>query len=229
MNNFKNALAFIGIGIGIGVCLAVAINILLGARPSTVTLGPVEFDLPTETLPDQPLLQSTDTARMPAEAAPMQITDTPDLVLSPTEVFNPAPSPIPDTPPGTVLEPGQWWYAGLKGLLLNREVNLRAPSEIITTWEIINLTPNPVVINSSEDNFWVTDNLGRSGTVKTWNGSLGALTIASGEKCNLGTSCIWTTQVVFGVNIADPAVTEVIITVSFSNFQNAQWRIPIYH
>lgn len=44
MDNSKNVLTLIGVGIGIGVVLTVIAVVILGARPSGLNLGPVEFD-----------------------------------------------------------------------------------------------------------------------------------------------------------------------------------------
>lgn len=146
------------------------------------------------------------------------------------EAAVPSSTPIVDTPPGSILnaEAHDWWYAGMKGLR-PVSVELRAPDTIITEWEVINLSPHTVVINCSQDSFSVSDNLGRRGIVNTWNGSIRALTLNSGERCPLSYSCRFSTQVVFTIDFAQESVTEVVISVSCSGFQNARWRIPVYH
>lgn len=36
-----------GVGVGIGIILAVVLIVVLGVRPTTITVGPVEFEIPT--------------------------------------------------------------------------------------------------------------------------------------------------------------------------------------
>ena len=45
----KNTLALLGVGITIGVVVAVILIFVFRARPSSVTVGPVEFELPADT------------------------------------------------------------------------------------------------------------------------------------------------------------------------------------
>ena len=60
MDNSKNVLTLIGIGIGIGVVLTVIVIVILGAKPSGLNLGPVEFDISTPTTsPQLPIATAT--------------------------------------------------------------------------------------------------------------------------------------------------------------------------
>jgi hypothetical protein len=54
MENTKNALTLLGAGIAIGVILAVILISILGARPSGVNVGGIEFDIPTATVTSIP-------------------------------------------------------------------------------------------------------------------------------------------------------------------------------
>jgi len=49
MDNFKNALVLIGTGIAIGAVLVLILIFVFGARPRGVSVGPVDFDIPTDT------------------------------------------------------------------------------------------------------------------------------------------------------------------------------------
>jgi len=46
MEKFKNFLEVLGIGVVIGVILTVILVVFLKANPSSINLGPVEFEIP---------------------------------------------------------------------------------------------------------------------------------------------------------------------------------------
>ena len=85
MENSKNILALVGAGIGIGVVLTVIVIVVLGARPSSLNLGPVEFDFRTAT--------AENSTTLPTAARPTAIPE--------QATRQPAPSAEPPAPPVT--------------------------------------------------------------------------------------------------------------------------------
>ena len=57
MDKSKNIFTLLGVGIGIGVILTVILIAFIGAKPTGIRLGPVEFDIPTA--PPTPQLSPT--------------------------------------------------------------------------------------------------------------------------------------------------------------------------
>ena len=49
MDKIKSAIAFIGIGVVVGGVFVWILLTVLDARPKSVSVGPVEFEIPTET------------------------------------------------------------------------------------------------------------------------------------------------------------------------------------
>lgn len=151
------------------------------------------------------------------------ITSPTTMPIAPTATPIPVPTPIPDTPSDSVLEEGEWWYSGGKAILLSKVELFPGWLAIATEWKVANLSPNTVTVSWSQDSFEARDNLGRRAQIEMWHASASPITIPSGEVVELAPT------IVFKIDFTNASVTEVIITASISNIQNARWRVPIYH
>jgi len=50
MGNVKDGLAFLGVGVTIGVILTIILVFIIGAKPSGISVGGVDFNWPTATI-----------------------------------------------------------------------------------------------------------------------------------------------------------------------------------
>jgi len=170
---------------------------------------------------------ATDVPTSPPTDIP--ITDTP--ISPPTST---------DTPADTILEVGEAWRQG--GLELRLTRTEFYPKTILAYFTLTNIGDVQRVIEYSQDNFSAIDNLGRrieTGGVDWYFDPLVQHACSSKAvilnpndydniliKCEAGNF----EGVALAVNVADNAITEIIITVSgFSTIDNARWRIPINH
>lgn len=189
-----------------------------------------------------PIERSTDVT--PSSYTPKpQPTDTPTMVVpTATPAPPPAPTPLADTPPGTILEVGQTWHQR------GAEVTLRDPSPH-TYWvgfqtkvglsfklNFTNRKPQDISIGySAENSFTASDNRGSYLKFSdVWPGVDASpcgqqdRIVQTGQTINLG--CRDYSLILVYADVSNPAVTEVIFTVSdISSINNARWRIPIYH
>jgi hypothetical protein len=165
--------------------------------------------------------------------------------IPPTSTPIPIPTSIPNTLPGIILEIGQTWYQD------GAEVTVREP----TPWTddspyapedqrsgmsfrlfFTNHKPQDISITYSGDfNFTAVDNLGRQLVISdVWPGVVASSCheqtriIPVGQTINLG--CRDYSYILAFVDIGNPAITEIIFTVTgVSSIHEARWRIPIYH
>lgn len=154
----------------------------------------------------------------------------PQPVAPPSETPRPADTPVPmptatlvqDTPAGTLLQPGQTWIHNGKALTLQRYEFFNYPG-IQAYWRLENLGVNPVSILMSEDDFNARNNLGQSaGYKRFYRTSPGqSLVIQPGDYRDFSID-LW-------LEFAATSITEIIITVSISDFPNAQWMLEISH
>jgi hypothetical protein len=165
-------------------------------------------------------------------------TEAPSVYISPTSIPPSVPQDIPDTPPNTILEVGQKWRQGGLEIILKNvgfEVDLYSqPGFAKFELYMTNDKAQDITVKYDESNFMAVDNRGRSlpfgwiqfGQYYYKPCEQQSRLIKSGEIANL--SCGEYILVI--ADIADTAMTEVIITVNgISSIQNARWRIPIYH
>ena len=68
MEKLKFALVFISVGVVIGASVAVALVFIVGAKPSKIDVGPIEFKMPTDTAMSPPPVSEASTAGTPAVA-----------------------------------------------------------------------------------------------------------------------------------------------------------------
>jgi hypothetical protein len=86
MDKSKIFLALIGVGIGIGVVLTVFVVGILGARPSGINLGPVEFDFQaTATIATNPIVPPPTIAQYQESANTPPVTAIPQVQATNTQ------------------------------------------------------------------------------------------------------------------------------------------------
>jgi len=172
----------------------------------------------------------------------------PSQSLRSTATPIPTPTLLLDTPPDSILEVGQVWQQG--GLALKL---VRASMELFELWEgkrfglrlTFELTNRkahtvPIHYDLSKD-VKVQDNLGRdletfpACPVSSYGFSPRDEILESGESLLLRpvkemfeNFCGEHSLGVF-VEATNPAVTEVIVSISIADITNARWRIPIQH
>ena len=70
MDNIKNAFALIGVGLVIGIFIAIILVFVVGAKPTGVNIGPINFEFPTattiSTTPTFAVLPPTNQSVMPS-------------------------------------------------------------------------------------------------------------------------------------------------------------------
>jgi hypothetical protein len=195
--------------------------------------------------PTQQLVQ----VEQSAPTATLRPTYTPSPIPKPTstETLIPSPTPLPDTLPGSVLEVGQEWrQSGLSLTLLSfsfvtddNKWSIYEPLGILTDWEITNRNTKPILIPfQSARQFFAIDNLGRNLEIEGFR--TGANTCAAFRDCDetfaleagqsRDLSCAsydCPSGLKIDVDLADPRVTEVIITVNIADIKDARWRVQI--
>jgi hypothetical protein len=162
-------------------------------------------------------------------------------IQPPTATPLPAPTPLADTPPGTILEVGQTWrQGGVELRLVKTEVY---PKGLLVQFRLTNLEPYDKALRYSPDNFSAVDN--RSQRVPAGFNLCGGCfyftqdcppateVLHAKGSIGLGISCEtgdWTDTVALRVDTADSSINMVTITVSgISSVSGARWRIPLYH
>jgi len=151
--------------------------------------------------------------------------ENPTQIAPPSATPIPLPTSIPDTVPGTILELGQMWYQGNKAIRVNN-IQISSSDFVFLELDIKNIGAQIITFQLSPENFVVTNNRGQRGSVYFgWVQS--PLTLQPGESYSIGGSAPWIR--VQELSVSDISVSELIISISFSNITNAQWRSPIYH
>jgi hypothetical protein len=152
----------------------------------------------------------------------------------------PIPTPIlfPDTPPDSILEVEQAWKkGGLELRLTEASLELLDGRPVIAfALELTNKKLSEIAIEYNlQQNVKATDNLGRNLEIAPL-GFPGFVTftkiLRSGDTIRLVPNGGWCGEcdylAVF-VEAANPAITEVIVSVSVADITNARWRVPIQH
>lgn len=160
---------------------------------------------------------------VPADT-PVPSTNTPfptNTTIPPTATSIPLPTKIPNTPPGTVLAPGEPWIQNGVVAILD-DYYILGP-DLVLNLDILNNTGHPISFEWNFDlNVSVRDNLGN-----IYSKGSGSYTkqpsLRSGDKINL-----------FWMNFVGPVthrdVTSVTLTIrGMSQIDEATWQIPIYH
>jgi DNA-binding CsgD family transcriptional regulator len=200
--------------------------------------GPVYIVItPEATLPSSTTLLSAPTVE-PTRLQPATVEPTPTRTATPQATRTPvAPTPPPETEPGTVLAVGQAWrQSGLE--LTMRYARLlpdtSAGAGVGTQFDLVSEKAQPFEFLFSQDNFTATDNLGRSSkpvpldTIgnRTYPMEQQVASLRPGEKLEaIGSGR--NSHLFFPVNIRSAAVNEIIITVSMGGITDARWRIPV--
>jgi hypothetical protein len=159
-------------------------------------------------------------------------TPTVDQASTVTTTPLPSPSPDPNTPPGTILTPGEPWKQDGVVVLLDRvRLEPRNTTGYVNCYRVTydlrfglavrNESTDTIVFVVAEDSIVVASNLGRQFDVTCWDNQ-DAFSIEPGDEVVMN-------QVWFQGEIADQRVSEVIVTISFSRITEARWRIPIFH
>lgn len=211
--------------------VALETQIARGQQPAQVTPT-----VPSSSSQEQQLLATivalqTEIARSSASAPP-----------TPTAI--PSPTPLLDTQPGTVLEVGQTWrQGGLELTLVSFQMDVGSSVYnkglgMHVCFNLTNRRPSDLTLRYSSQNFMAQDNLGRRLKLYgcmydcgEWYEVTGI--VHSGETVQLGLLPFgsWGPNCPYiEVDTADPAITEVVITISnISSISQARWRIPIEH
>ena len=184
----------------------------------------------------------------------VRATDTPSPGPSPTRTPTPTKTPIPsptlfpNTRPGTILEVGRsWWQDGWE-LVLTSARYTEGGWGIELRFALTNHKPHYVALRYNlGDAITAVSNQGRRLEVgylsrtamfisggDPWRVSFETITtvIKSGQTVELlnHTGYEGDTNAFIKADIADPALTEIVVTVSgISTITNARWRIPIQH
>lgn len=155
----------------------------------------------------------------------------PTVVLSPSPI--PSITPFPDTIPGAVLEAGETWTQG-DFMVSLKDVKLWT-NGVAFRLQLQHTRPTDIVIRYNlREIVGAVDNLGRN-TPMLFNGDARTLEtqrmLQPSKSYPLCSSdCTCTGHVVALADVADPNVTEVVVTLSqVGNIQNARWRIIIPH
>ena len=183
-----------------------------------------------------------------------QITPSVTTAISPTaseipleREVTPSPTLAPDTPPDSILEVGESWRQGDLMLTLlsfsfvtdDTKWSINEPLGILTVWKITNKGTTPVLVTfRSAEQFSAKDNLGRTLGIEGFR--TGFNTCAAFVHCDV-TFVLEPGQsrhlscgrddcppgLKIDVNLSDPEVTEVIITVNIGTIKDARWRVKI--
>lgn len=217
-------IAFLGLIVAVIACIAgwlalPQIQRLFDQPPIT----PRATEVPaTEPLNDPPNPTEPPTTELPTNAPP--------------------PAPDPDTEPGTILEEGKAWRQGGLELRLVAKEFFPDANLAIVYFTLTNVGDSQRIIEFSQDNFSAVDNLNHridTGGI-SWNFDpylqhtckSDTMILEPNDREGIKLSCDrgnWE-GVALAVDIADSAITEIIITVSgISSINDARWRIPINH
>lgn len=163
--------------------------------------------------------------------------------IAPLITSTPLPTAILNMPPGTVLNMGEAWYTdGIELRLTNalfdsNGLNIGHSCYIIRL-EMSNWSPTPIYFILDENEFWVTDNLGRRYememkfhnndycSVEGYSSPL-EVSVESGQRFSYAwLEGGWNMQ--FYVPITEPNITSLNFHVGrLERIVNAEWHIPI--
>ncbi len=188
---------------------------------STFTFQPTNTDAPASpTVTDTPQPANTSTPRPTATTAPTN-------------------TPIPDTPPGTILNVGEEWRQNGVGLRLT-EFNLNPGDSfyygVNARFLFRNYTDSDLILTYADRDFLASTGGGRSLTVRGfYNRSFWCpetnVVVPANQSFDLDNSCDSTVdgyRLNIEVDFSDQSVTEVIVHVTqFSRITEARWRIPL--
>jgi hypothetical protein len=193
------------------------------------------------TLPAPSASKVTPPIQPPTATPPPSASKVTPPIQPPTATPLPAPTPLADTPPGTILEIGQTWRSnGLEFTLVSTQLGTGSSYYNVglgthACFRLTNRRSQDLSIRYSTNNVTAQDNfrnrlnvLGCMYDCRNWSGSEVTRIIHGGESMEFqifSGSCFYVE-----VDTANPSITEVIISVSgISSINNARWRIPIYH
>ncbi len=197
---------------------------------------------PAQATPSIPSSLSSQEQQLQATIVALQTEVARNASALPTLNSIPSPTPLLDTPPGTVLEVGQTWrQGGLELTLVSFQMDVGSIYHnkglgMHVCFKLTNRRPSDLTLRYSSENFMAQDNLGRR--LKLYGCMYGCSEWAevtgivhSGETVAFGLLGLddWTCPYI-EVDTSDPAITEVVITISnISRISQARWRIPIEH
>jgi hypothetical protein len=233
-------------------CGAVLIILVVGAVGLGFVLGN-QFDLGEDAQTDVPQPASptaeiaqvitdvpvpTDAEEMVATPTQPEPTDVPSsstpvvnvtvVQYTPTTVLEPTNTPDLDTPPGSVLQPGEWWKQDDVWLRL-KSANLTEQGGIWIILEMWNQTANQLSWQwNVGGNLSLTDNTGHIyiPTNQTSN-LIGQTILDPGELSEVTLRSFGYSVVYQDPSFFNPSVTELILTViGFPNIPEAKFRIP---
>ena len=211
-----------------GIALVVTGVLLLKViTPSTTTNIPMQRDV-AET--------PTKTPESESQAAAKQPTNTTEPVTASTEVLA-APTPttpsteVPhlETPIGAILKPGEEWNQNGKSILLSgyelTSYAVRNSEAVNVKWSFKNTSDHDVSVKFLEDNFNAISNNGQTASYKRFYGLPGGngstVTFGPGESIEFSID-LW-------IIYSDASVSNVTVSASLGDIQNARWEIPINH
>jgi hypothetical protein len=215
-------------------------------KVETLACAPVP-GLPTDTPVPEPTSTATSAPTpLPPPATPTPVPPTPTLiVVPPTLTPIPQPTSIPNTPPGTVLNQGDTWYADGVELRLAEAIYDPTGSNIgrscyVVRFEMRNRSASPIYFSMDSDQFWITDNLGQRYEMKgrfsphpycsvEGYGPPIEIAIKPGQKFDYNwLDGGWCMQ--FYVPVADSNINMLTVHVAnLSRIAKAEWQIPIVH
>lgn len=133
----------------------------------------------------------------------------------------PPPTATPETTlPGTILTEGQWWYSQGKRFIVDL-VELEGSSVTLDT-RFENISANTVTFSVPDQDFVLTDNLGKRYIAGTVNCGPSTVTLEPGqaEDCTI---------FFHDIDLVSQDVTQLIFSASPSTFEEASWQIPVNH
>lgn len=249
MNIKKETLAILGAGIIIGVVITV-ILLMIGATPSKIEIGPVEFDItairPTNTssvlIPDaMAFFTSSPPTSTPTSTPTPTVTPIPP---TPTPTFTPTPVP-PDTQSGSTLRVDEVWRQ--EGMRLAIESHrfyagyctdhwscfesccIQHAAAIAIEFTLINETGQDVLLDFDQSHFSIWDNTGKAYPVAQ------TMEVGSNEEHTDEVSVSFRNgqryriYIMFGADTSiDPQATRLFVKVtSISRIKNAIWAIDV--
>jgi hypothetical protein len=148
----------------------------------------------------------------------VEVEATREIVVTATP---PPPTAIPETTlPGTILEEGQWWYSQGKRFIVDL-VELQGDDVTLRT-RFENISANTVTFSVPDQDFVLTDNLGKRYIAGTVNCGPPTITLEPGQ--------VETCAIFFrNIDLVSLDVTQLIFSASPSTFEEASWQIPVNH
>jgi hypothetical protein len=145
------------------------------------------------------------------------------IVVTPTPLPEPTATPTPlHTAPQSILSVGEWWYEGERSLVVD-DYDFYTSGHMRIYFRFNNMTGNILTFNVVDQDFVLTDNLGRR--VVAYYARCGGnqqFILQAGSTVNC-------TARFNNVDYANTGVNEIIFSATLSVFQNARWRIPVHH